>query len=207
MSRYVERKTDWYTHRHTHTHTHYISHRLCLHRHKSRLFCIILYRIAKENPSNSPAEVGTAMQELKELVCKLPHHHYLTLATLMQHLQRVARDADINNMPPSNLGIVFGPTLLRTAEGSASLSSLVDTVHQTRAIELMIAYAQDIFGPQDITSAQVRASAEMGFGIRHSTSEKIGPSDTLEGSHYAGRKVHQLQCTQNCKQLFKSLMI
>ncbi|XP_063872353.1 rho GTPase-activating protein 45-like [Scylla paramamosain] len=32
-------------------------------------------------------------------------------------------------------GIVFGPTLLRTSEGSASLSSLVDTVHQTRAIE------------------------------------------------------------------------
>jgi RhoGAP domain. len=137
------------------------------------------------------------MQELKELVCKLPRHHYLTLATLMQHLQRVAHDADINNMPPSNLGIVFGPTLLRTAEGSASLSCLVDTVHQTRVIELMIANAQDIFGPQDIASAQDCASAEMGFGIRHSTSEKIGPPDSLEGSHSAGRKVHQLQHTQN----------
>jgi len=203
MSRYVDRKTDLYTH----THTHYISHRLCLHRHKSRLFCIILDRIAKENPSNSPAEVGTAMQELKELVCKLPHHHYLTLAMLMQHLQRVAHDSDINNMPPSNLGIVFGPTLLRTAEGSASLSSLVDTVHQTRAIELMIANAEYIFGPQDIASAQVCASAEMGFGIRRSASEKIGTSDTLEGSHDAGRKVHQLQCTQNLVQMFESLKI
>jgi hypothetical protein len=144
------------------------------------------------------------MQELKELVCKLPRHHYLTLATLMQHLQRVARDVDVNNMPPSNLGIVFGPTLLRTAEGSASLSSLVDTVHQTRAIELMIANAQDIFGPQDTASAQDRAKAELGFGITQSASEKIGPSDSLEGSHDAGRKVHQLHCMHNSEQVFKS---
>jgi hypothetical protein len=168
-----------------------------------RFLCILFYRIAKENPSNSSAEVGTATQELKELVCKLSRHHYLTLATLMQHLQRVARDDDVNNMPPSNLGIVFGPTLLRTAEGSASLSSLVDTVHQTRAIELMIANAQDIFGPQDIASAQDCAKAEFGFGIRR-TGRKMGPSDSLEGSHDAGRKVHRLHCVQNSEQVFNS---
>jgi hypothetical protein len=115
----------------------------------------------------------------------------------MQHLQRVAHDADTNNMPPSNLGIVFGPTLLRTAEGTASLSSLVDTVHQTRAIELMIANAYDIFGTQDIASAEDCAGTEIGFSIRRSASKKIGPSDCLEGSHDAGRKVHQLECTQN----------
>ena len=44
----------------------------------------------------------------------------------------IVLQAELNNMPPSNLGIVFGPTLLRTSEGSASLSSLVDTVHQVR---------------------------------------------------------------------------
>ncbi|GFG31850.1 hypothetical protein Cfor_02658 [Coptotermes formosanus] len=154
-------------------------------------FCLYteFVRIAKENPSNSAAEMGMATQELKELVCKLPRHHYLTLATLMQHLQRVARDADVNNMPPSNLGIVFGPTLLRTSEGSASLSSLVDTVHQTRAIELMIANAQEIFGPQDIASAQDCASAEIGFSIRQSAGKKIGASDSLEGSHDAGEEM------------------
>ncbi|XP_069693994.1 rho GTPase-activating protein 45-like isoform X2 [Periplaneta americana] len=135
-------------------------------------FCLYteFVRIAKERPSNSTTEVGAAIEELKELVCKLPRHHYLTLAMLMQHLERVAHNADINNMPPSNLGIVFGPTLLRTAEGSASLNSLVDTVHQTRAIELMIANAHDIFGSQDILSAQESAHAEMGLGLRHSSS-------------------------------------
>ncbi|KDR15612.1 rho GTPase-activating protein 45-like isoform X2 [Zootermopsis nevadensis] len=154
-------------------------------------FCLYaeFVRIAKECPSDSSAEVGVATQELKELVRKLPRHHHLTLAMLMQHLERVARDADVNNMPPSNLGIVFGPTLLRTAEGSASLNSLVDTVHQTRAIELMIANAQDIFGPQDIASAQEYACAKMGFGLTHSARKKLEPADSLEGSRDAGEEV------------------
>jgi hypothetical protein len=123
------------------------------------------------------------IHELKELVCKLPHHHYLTLAMLMRHLQRVARDADINNMSSSNLGIVFGPNLLRTAKGNVSLNSLVDIVHQARAIELVIENAQDIFGPS--ASSEEYACAETGFSLRQSAGEKIGPADSLEGSNDA----------------------
>ncbi|XP_023712982.1 rho GTPase-activating protein 45 isoform X3 [Cryptotermes secundus] len=154
-------------------------------------FCLYneFVRIAKDSSSSSSVAVGAVIEELKELVCKLPHHHYLTLAMLMQHLERVAHDADINNMPPSNLGIVFGPTLLRTAEGSASLNSLVDTVHQTRAIELMIANAQEIFGCQDVTSAQEYACAEMGFSRRHCTRKKIRAADSLEGNREAGEEI------------------
>ena len=44
---------------------------------------------------------------------------------------------------------VFGPTLLKTTEGSASLSSLVDTVHQTRVVELLTRHATTIFGPAE----------------------------------------------------------
>jgi hypothetical protein len=150
------------------------------------LFLFLFCRIAKECPANSLAEVDVAIQELKQLVCKLPHHHYLTLAMLMRHLQRVAHDADTNNMPPSNLGIVFGPNLLRTAKGNASLDSLVDNEHQVRAIELMIENAQDIFGPQDIDSAEECACAEMGLSLGHSADKKIGPADSLQGSHDAG---------------------
>ena len=45
--------------------------------------------------------------------------------------------------------LVFGPTLLKTTEGSASLSSLVDTVHQTRVVELLTKYSDTIFGPSE----------------------------------------------------------
>ena len=98
-------------------------------------------RVAKDSDASG-------VDELRDVCQKLPRHHHSTLAYLMHHLKRVSVDAEANNMPSSNLGIVFGPTLLRTSEGSASLSSLVDTVHQTRVIELLIENATDIFGPQ-----------------------------------------------------------
>ena len=63
-----------------------------------------------------------------------------------------ASNLAIGEFPPANflalnmtcgncvLISVFGPTLLKTTEGSASLSSLVDTVHQTRVVELLTRY-------------------------------------------------------------------
>lgn len=86
------------------------------------------------------------IHQLVNVVSKLPKAHYLTLSFLMHHLKRVAEKSCDNNMPSSNLGIVFGPTLLRTSEGEASLSSLVDTVHQTRVVDLLITYAHQVFG-------------------------------------------------------------
>ncbi|KAJ9578077.1 hypothetical protein L9F63_025061, partial [Diploptera punctata] len=124
-------------------------------------FCLYTDFIRIAKLSEEAGSEQTAVEELKELVRKLPRHHYLTLAMLMQHLERVASEEIINSMPSSNLGIVFGPTLLRTPEGSASLNCLVDTVHQTRAIELMIKFANEIFGIQDIAQAQESARMEL----------------------------------------------
>lgn len=59
-------------------------------------------------------------------------------------------------MPASNLGIVFGPT-----ESSSTLSPLVDAVHQTKVIELLVGHADTIFGPPDpaLTSLMVASSS------------------------------------------------
>ena len=43
-------------------------------------------------------------------------------------------------------GIVFGPTLLRANESATSLTSLVDTVHQNRVVELLIINYNELFG-------------------------------------------------------------
>ncbi|KAL1430145.1 hypothetical protein MTO96_002404 [Rhipicephalus appendiculatus] len=69
---------------------------------------------------------------------QFPPLHARTLAALLRHLARVAAPSLLNQMPAGHLAIVFGPTLLRMREGSASLSSLVDTVQQTRVIEVLI---------------------------------------------------------------------
>lgn len=53
-------------------------------------------------------------------------------------------------MGPSNLGIVFGPSLMRPRPTGAtiSLSSLVDYPHQARIVEAFIVFYQSIFQSQ-----------------------------------------------------------
>ena len=103
--------------------------------------------VAKESVSGA-ASMDDTIEKLGALVCQLPYSNYKTCGVLMYHLQRVASFDSVNQMTSSNLGIVFGPTLLRPLEGTASLASLVDTPHQTRTIELLIINAQLIFGPE-----------------------------------------------------------
>ncbi|TRZ02812.1 hypothetical protein DNTS_026422 [Danionella cerebrum] len=52
---------------------------------------------------------------------------------------------DVNKMSPSNLGIVFGPSLMRPRPSGAtvSLSSLVDYPYQARIVETLIALTDE----------------------------------------------------------------
>ncbi|KAG0716117.1 Rho GTPase-activating protein 29 [Chionoecetes opilio] len=75
-------------------------------------------RIAKECGSGTGAEgTSRAGEELRDLVGRLPRHHLACLSVLMHHLHRVATQAQLNNMPPSNLGIVFGPHVAKDFGG------------------------------------------------------------------------------------------
>ena len=71
--------------------------------------------IAKSHPT-SPIlneDETVLILKMKQIVEKLPKIHLKTLSYLIHHLKRVSQFSQENNMPPSNLGIVFGPTLLR----------------------------------------------------------------------------------------------
>ncbi|XP_052066324.1 rho GTPase-activating protein 29-like isoform X2 [Mytilus californianus] len=103
--------------------------------------------LAKESVAGA-LTLDETIEKLGVLISKLPYSNFKTCGVLMYHLQRVASFNSVNQMTSSNLGIVFGPTLLRPLEGTASLASLVDTPHQTRTVELLITNAQLIFGPE-----------------------------------------------------------
>ena len=62
----------------------------------------------------------------------------------MHHLHRVASEFESNNMTASNLAIVFGPTLLRRNEDTTSMTQVLETIHQARAVELLTIYVQVI---------------------------------------------------------------
>ncbi|XP_056017736.1 rho GTPase-activating protein 45-like isoform X5 [Ostrea edulis] len=104
-------------------------------------------QIAKDNMGNVLNEDET-LSKLGDMASKLPYSNFKTCAMLMHHLSRIASHSSTNQMTASNLGIVFGPTLLRPLEGTGSLASLVDTPHQTRTVELLIINVKDIFGPE-----------------------------------------------------------
>ncbi|CAH1243229.1 ARHGAP45 [Branchiostoma lanceolatum] len=141
---------------------------------------------------------NTAVASMRELVRKLPKPNFNTTALLMHHLKRVAENEDLNKMTASNLGIVFGPTLLRPSETHVTLSSLVDMPHQTRAIEQLITNAEEIFGdltdlglapPKEIpaTPVEVIPSGEGGASRKDSN-----PGDEPQSEGNTGRTQKQV---------------
>uniref|UniRef100_A0A8C6TB22 Rho GTPase-activating protein 29 n=1 Tax=Neogobius melanostomus TaxID=47308 RepID=A0A8C6TB22_9GOBI len=92
-------------------------------------------------------ELNRVLFKIKDLLRQLPPTHYKTLQFLIQHLHRVTERSDENKMTASNLGIIFGPTLIkpRQTDAEVSLSSLVDYPYQALIVELLIRHYQMLF--------------------------------------------------------------
>uniref|UniRef100_A0A8C9RKU0 Rho GTPase activating protein 45 n=1 Tax=Scleropages formosus TaxID=113540 RepID=A0A8C9RKU0_SCLFO len=92
-------------------------------------------------------EVLALVSRLRELLKELPRANVATLKYIVRHLCRIAELEQDNKMSPNNLGIVFGPTLMRPRPTGAtvSLSSLVDYPHQARIVEALIVFYRHIF--------------------------------------------------------------
>ncbi|XP_044156613.1 rho GTPase-activating protein 29 isoform X1 [Bufo gargarizans] len=99
----------------------------------------------KRQPSG--VELNRVIFKIKDLLKRLPPPNYKTLQFLVGHLHRVTEEVEENKMTASNLGIIFGPTLLRPRQTDAtvSLSSLVDYPYQARIVELLISHYDKIF--------------------------------------------------------------
>ncbi|XP_061614920.1 rho GTPase-activating protein 29 isoform X5 [Phyllopteryx taeniolatus] len=99
----------------------------------------------------APAQVGVALNrilfKLKDLLRQLPPAHNKTLQFLIEHLHRVTERSEENKMTARNLGIIFGPTLIkpRQSDADVSLSSVVDYPYQALIVELLIRHYQMIF--------------------------------------------------------------
>ncbi|NXW41355.1 RHG15 protein, partial [Nyctiprogne leucopyga] len=83
------------------------------------------------------------VERVAELVQSLPLVNYSTLRYLLAHLCRVIERVDVNRMTCQNIGIVFGPTLLRPERELGSL--VADMAQQNQAVELLLAHFDHIF--------------------------------------------------------------
>ncbi|MCJ8737717.1 hypothetical protein PDJAM_G00027260 [Pangasius djambal] len=97
-------------------------------------------------PETDP-QLLNLVHRLKELLSELPKANMSTLRYIARHLRRIAELEEDNKMSPSNLGIVFGPSLMRPRPSGAtvSLSSLVDYPYQARIVETLIVFYLTVF--------------------------------------------------------------
>ncbi|KAF8894145.1 hypothetical protein BD779DRAFT_1669623 [Infundibulicybe gibba] len=80
---------------------------------------------------------------LLDLVNRLPTEHYCTLRLLMMHLFHIRDRSEKNLMNARNLGVVFGPTLMRSRDPAAEFS---DMAGKALSIEWLVDNAPLIFG-------------------------------------------------------------
>ncbi|XP_040014504.1 GEM-interacting protein [Xiphias gladius] len=93
-------------------------------------------------------EIMDIIHNLQSLLQKLPPYCYRTLQHLMSHLQKVSENQE-NKMSPSNLGIVFGPTLMRPLVSTdMSMIALLETSYQAVLVEFLITHHDTVFGLQ-----------------------------------------------------------
>eukprot|EP00079_Xenopus_tropicalis_P028208 XP_012823009.1 PREDICTED: minor histocompatibility protein HA-1 isoform X3 [Xenopus tropicalis] len=132
-------------------------------------------RLQDKGPNTEP-EVLSMVVQLKELLQDLPVDNRTTLQYLVKHLCRVSEQEQLNKMSPSNLGIVFGPALMRPrpTDATVSLSSLVDYPHQARIVETLIIFYSTIF--QEPASSSDKGTENSSSDVCNSLLQDTSPT-------------------------------
>ncbi|XP_029460144.1 rho GTPase-activating protein 10 isoform X2 [Rhinatrema bivittatum] len=93
-----------------------------------------------------PAKCGTPesrVHAIHYLVYKLPEKNREMLDILVKHLSNVSEHAKRNLMTVANLGVVFGPTLMRPQE--ETVAAIMDLKFQNIVVEILIENHEKIF--------------------------------------------------------------
>ncbi|XP_053151400.1 rho GTPase-activating protein 26 isoform X6 [Hemicordylus capensis] len=83
------------------------------------------------------------ISEIHGLVHRLPEKNKQMLHLLMNHLANVAKNHKQNLMTVANLGVVFGPTLMRPQE--ETVAAIMDIKFQNIVVEILIENHEKIF--------------------------------------------------------------
>uniref|UniRef100_A0A4W6ETH7 Rho GTPase-activating protein 26 n=1 Tax=Lates calcarifer TaxID=8187 RepID=A0A4W6ETH7_LATCA len=128
--------------------------------------------------------------EIHALVHRLPEKNRQMLELLMKHLANVASHHQQNLMTIANLGVVFGPTLLRPQE--ETVAAIMDIKFQNIVVEILIEHHERVRGSvyqpvsssANCNSSSSSSSSSQGRTPRHSLTSNDGD--------IAGRKARAL---------------
>uniref|UniRef100_A0A7N6B590 Rho GTPase-activating protein 29 n=1 Tax=Anabas testudineus TaxID=64144 RepID=A0A7N6B590_ANATE len=119
-------------------------------------------------------QLNRVLFKIRDLLRQLPTSNYRTLRYLITHLNIVTEKADENKMTASNLGIIFGPTLVkpRQTDAEVSLSSLVDYPYQALMVELLVRHFKTVFDPSPLSGSD--------FATTGQSSPRLTPLEKLQ---------------------------
>uniref|UniRef100_A0A146WXG7 Oligophrenin-1 n=1 Tax=Fundulus heteroclitus TaxID=8078 RepID=A0A146WXG7_FUNHE len=95
------------------------------------------------------------LSEIHSLIYKLPEKNREMLEMLIRHLVNVCSHSDENRMTPSNMAVIFGPTLMRAKE--ETVAAMLDIKFQNIVVEILIEDYKKIFAckPEDGASPPI----------------------------------------------------
>eukprot|EP00064_Thunnus_orientalis_P003347 superscaffoldBa00000270_g3356 len=95
------------------------------------------------------------LSEIHSLTYKLPEKNREMLEMLIKHLVNVCSHSEENLMTPSNMAVIFGPTLMRAKE--ETVAAMLDIKFQNIVVEILIEDHKKIFSymPEDSTAPPV----------------------------------------------------
>ncbi|XP_077153849.1 rho GTPase-activating protein 9 isoform X5 [Ranitomeya variabilis] len=90
------------------------------------------------------SDVDEKVQIMRELVRNLPEPNHDTLSYIICHLNSVIEHSEMNRMTTHNIGIVFGPTLMRP-EKEQFANIAANMVYQNQVVENFLTHYEEIF--------------------------------------------------------------
>lgn len=103
--------------------------------------------------------------DIHALVYQLPRRNFKMLELLIKHLHRVAKHSDKNLMTISNLGVCFGPTLLRQPE--QNVAAMLDIKFGNIVVEFLIEHCDKIFGTIPLEQEDKRSLPSYAPSVNH----------------------------------------
>uniref|UniRef100_A0A1E1X5U5 Putative oligophrenin-1 n=1 Tax=Amblyomma aureolatum TaxID=187763 RepID=A0A1E1X5U5_9ACAR len=133
---------------------------------------------------------------IEELISQLPTDNQRMAALLIRHLQKVSNYASSNLMTVSNLGVCFGPTLLRPEE--ETMAAIMDIKFCNVVVEILIENCDKIFkafpqkeevktatgGSRSLDAMQGAPSSEVTLRERPTATHHFSPALGPDGPGY-----------------------
>ncbi|XP_063101613.1 oligophrenin-1 isoform X8 [Cavia porcellus] len=110
---------------------------------------VMTYRLHKELVSAAKSDnLDYRLGAIHSLVYKLPEKNREMLELLIRHLVNVCEHSKENLMTPSNMGVIFGPTLMRAQEDT--VAAMMNIKFQNIVVEILIEHFDKIYlGPPE----------------------------------------------------------